>query len=226
MESGELGGQTRKYLTSTIKVLPYSAVTQRGSNDTSGGVLSLMPLTGNAHTHTHSVRVCVSVLLVNAAWYILQVRLCCRADYNKACGASSHIRHSHLIVSESQPKLFKGLVLFKYAVSGSGCHSLAEGLPDHCVVPWRWDNPHCPVGSPGTVPACTLGPGSRKSQLSARNIDPMGRFFCFGPRDPHSCTFFHCQGRRRPERTERRRRGGAANSRGHFGLDRPQITRR
>lgn len=136
---------------------------------------TLMPLTGN--TERERVRVSVSVLLVNAARYILQA-------------------------------------------------TLAEGQPDHRMVPWRWVNPHCPVGSPGTVPACTLGPGSRKSQLSGRNIDPMGRFFCFGPRDPHSCTFFHCQGRRRPERTERRRRGGALNSRGHFGLDRPQRTRR
>lgn len=159
-------------------------------------------------------------LLVNAAWCILQVTLCCRADYNKVRGTSSRIRRSHLTVPESRTKLFKGLV------SGSGCHGLAEGQPDPCVVPWQWDSPHCPVWSPGTVPACTLGPGSRKSQLSARNIDPMGRFFCFGLRDSHSCTFFHCQGRRRPERTERRRRGGAPNSRGHFGLDRPQRTRR
>lgn len=172
------------------------------------------------------MRVCVSLLLVNATPYILQATLCCRADYNKACGASSHIRRSHVIVTESQPKLFKVLVLFKHAVSGSGRRSLAEGQPDPCLVLWRWDNPHCPVGSPGTVPACTLGLGSRKSQLSASNIDPMSRFFCFGPRDPHSCTFFHCQGRRRPERTERRRRGGAPNSRGHFGLDWPQRTRR
>lgn len=162
-EGGQRGRQTRKYLTSTIKVLPYSAVTQRGSNETSGSVSAQSHTDASYWKHTHSHRV---------------------------------------------------------------CHSLAEGQPDPCVVPWRWDNPHCPVGSPGTVPACTLGPGSRKSQLSARNIDPMGRFFCFGTRDPHSCTFFQCQGRRRPERTERRRRGGAPNSRGHFRLGRPQRTRR
>lgn len=32
------GGETRKYLTSSKKVFPYSAVTQRGSNETSDGV--------------------------------------------------------------------------------------------------------------------------------------------------------------------------------------------
>lgn len=60
--------------------------------------------------------------------------------------------------------------------------------------------------SPGTVLAWMLCPGSRKLQLWPGKSTKWADYSHSTQRTPHSCTFFHCQGRRRSERGRRERK--------------------
>lgn len=56
-------------------------------------------------------------------------------------------------------------------------------------------------------------PWQHKIIALARKVNQMGWFFSFNQKTPHSCTFFHCQGRRQSER----RRGEKEAERGTVG---------